>query len=70
VETAAPAEAAAAQSEPPHEPELRVSAADRIEPPQGAPPAEEEEDAPGALMDVLSRADAEAAAHDDPKRKS
>jgi 3-carboxy-cis,cis-muconate cycloisomerase len=76
--TAAAADPPPAFAEPAAAPDLRVSSSDRIEPPQAAaapdaplpaaaPPPEvppPEDDAPGALMDVLSRADAEAAARD------
>jgi hypothetical protein len=80
--TAAAVDPQPAPAEPPAAPDLRVSSADRIDPPQAAaapdtpspaaPPPEvpppdvppPEDDAPGALMDVLSRADAEAAARD------
>jgi 3-carboxy-cis,cis-muconate cycloisomerase len=80
--SAAAATAAAADPQPAPAPDLRVSSADRIDPPQAAaapdapspapsppevPPPDApppEDDAPGALMDVLSRADAEAAARD------
>jgi hypothetical protein len=61
---------------------MTVTAADRIEPPAGhvadpipkpaPPPPPADDDAPGAFMDVLSRADAEAqaAAHGDGKKPS
>jgi 3-carboxy-cis,cis-muconate cycloisomerase len=63
-------------------PDLSVTPADRIEPPAGhvadpvpkpaPPPPPADDDAPGAFMDVLSRADAEAeaAAHPDGKKPS
>jgi len=63
-------------------PDMKVTPSDRIEPPAGhaadpipkpaPPPPPADDDAPGAFMDVLSRADAEAqaAAHDDGKKPS
>jgi 3-carboxy-cis,cis-muconate cycloisomerase len=67
-------------------PDMKVTPADRIEPPaehataahasdpvpKPGPPPPPDDDAPGAFMDVLSRADAEAqaAAHDDGKKPS
>jgi len=60
-------------------PDISVTPADRIEPPVERatesiphPPPPADDDAPGAFMDVLSRAEAEAqaAAHGDGKKPS
>jgi 3-carboxy-cis,cis-muconate cycloisomerase len=72
-----PAETVVAGAEP--APDVQVTPADRIEPqsseahataPAPEPPPPPEDDAPGAFMDVLSRADAEAQAAEQKRKPS